>query len=663
MRADRQTPDPAPRSPWSGTSDGDGFGDLVIGAPSYDQNYANEGLAELHRGGPNGVYNYVSWSGAGGQASALYGSSVAGAGDVNGDGYNDVIVGAPSYTDSHTLEGKTFVYTGSSAGLSPAAAWTYLGGQTGAALGRSVASAGDVNGDGYGDVIIGADYYDNGQTNEGRALVFLGTPGGLSTSPAWSAEGDQVGATFGHVVACAGDLNGDGFSDVIVGAPSFDNEQTDEGRAYVYLGSPSGLSTTPIWTAEGNQASAFFGEAVAGAGDVNGDGYSDIVVGAPNYDLSDVDEGKAVVYLGGPGGPALTPVWSGYGSQAGAHLGVAAACGGDVNGDGRSDLLLGASGYDNDSVDDGRAYLYLGTATGPKSYPDWVSHGSQAGELYGCALSGSGDVNGDGFADLLVGAYNYSNGETAEGAAFFHFGNGRDGLDRTPGQWRADDGRRIALLGKSESSSSFRLHLLGRTPAGRGRVRLAWEVKPFGTPFDGSGVRLGIMTDTGAPVVNRGSSAPLDVLADGLNFDTKYCWRVRLQTDSPFFPRSLWLSHPGNNRTEMDLRTAGGSSTTENVRPDVPVLPRVIVTPNPASGPCAVVMELPVASDVRLTVVDLEGRRIATLLEGRMEAGLHTASWNGRGNRGERLAAGVYFAHLQTSDGRTQATKVIRIGR
>jgi sulfite reductase alpha subunit-like flavoprotein len=149
-----------------------------------------------------------------------------------------------------------------------------------------------VNGDGYSDVIVGAPYYDNGQTNEGRAYVYHGSATGLSTSSAWTAESNQSYAYFGRLVASAGDVNGDGYSDVIVGAHAYDNGQNNEGRAYVYHGSATGLSTSFAWTAESNQTDAYFGWSVASAGDVNGDGYSDVIVGARAYDNGETDEGR-----------------------------------------------------------------------------------------------------------------------------------------------------------------------------------------------------------------------------------------------------------------------------------------------------------------------------------------------------------------------------------
>ena len=172
------------------------------------------------------------------------------------------------------------MYLGSSSGLATSAAWTAESDQATAYFGYSVASAGDVNGDGYGDVVVGAYLYDNGSTNEGRVNVYLGSASGLSTSASWTAESDQAQAYFGRSVASAGDVNGDGYGDVVVGAHAYDNGEGDEGRVYVYLGSSSGLATSASWTAESDQAAAHFGESVASAGDVNGAVTGDREVGA-----------------------------------------------------------------------------------------------------------------------------------------------------------------------------------------------------------------------------------------------------------------------------------------------------------------------------------------------------------------------------------------------
>jgi hypothetical protein len=163
-----------------------------------------------------------------------------------------------------------------------------------------VASAGDVNGDGFADVAVGAPYYgDDGLSSEGKVWVFHGAASGLSATSAWSRESGQNGAWYGYSVSTAGDVNGDGYADLIIGAPGMTGAgESDEGVARVYLGSSTGLGGSYAWTGEGNQTSSWYGISAAGAGDVNGDGYADLVVGAKNYDDTYVHEGRAFVYYG-----------------------------------------------------------------------------------------------------------------------------------------------------------------------------------------------------------------------------------------------------------------------------------------------------------------------------------------------------------------------------
>jgi hypothetical protein len=141
----------------------------------------------------------------------------------------------------------------------------------------------------------------------------------LVTSPAWVKDGGQAGAQLGGIVASAGDVNGDGYADVILGAPYFDSVGVDTGRVFVYHGSPSGPSAVPDWTSDGSGAGVFYG-VVAGAGDVNGDGYDDLIIGSPMATNSLTNEGSASVYLGGPSGLSTTPVWTAWGNQATANL-------------------------------------------------------------------------------------------------------------------------------------------------------------------------------------------------------------------------------------------------------------------------------------------------------------------------------------------------------
>ena len=426
----------------AGDVNGDGYSDVIVGAPGYDNGQANEGRVYVYLGGLSGLSACAAWTAESDQDYVNFGVSVGTAGDVNGDGYSDVIVGANNYSNGQTYEGRAYVYLGGPSGLSVSAGWTAESDQTEAHFGDSVGTAGDVNGDGYSDVIVGADWYDNGQANEGRAYVYLGGPSGLTASAGWTAEGDQEQAYFGNSVGTAGDVNGDGYSDVIVGAMFYDNGQADEGRAYVYLGGPSGLSATTGWTAEGNQESALFGIFVGTAGDVNGDGYSDIIVGAYGYDNGQANEGRAYVYLGGPGGISATAEWTAESDQEDTAFGRSVGTAGDVNGDGFSDVIVGAPWFGN-----GRAYVYLGGPSGIPASAGWTAESGQANANFGYSVGTAGDVNGDGYSDVIVGADRYSNGQYEEGRAYVYLG-GPSGLS-TSAVWTAESEQAVAHFGQS----------------------------------------------------------------------------------------------------------------------------------------------------------------------------------------------------------------------
>jgi len=542
----------------AGDVNGDGFADVIVGAPFYDNGQTDEGRAFVYHGSASGLAIAPSWTAESDQAGAQFGASVAGAGDVNGDGYADVIVGAPFYDNGQTDEGRAFLYRGSASGLETAPSWTAESNQTSARFGASVAGAGDVNGDGYADALVGAPLYDNGQTDEGRAFAFYGQAAGLGTAAAWTAESNQTSAQFGASVAGAGDVNRDGFSDVLVGAPLYDNGQADEGRAFVYHGSSSGLGTAASWTGESDQAGAQFGASVAGAADVNDDGYSDVLVGAPLYDNGQTDEGRAFAWYGGAGGLGAsgTPAnadWSAESNQASARFGASVASAGDVDGDGISDAVVGAPGFDNPEADEGSVFLYRGSSTGLAPSASFSSDSNDPSSSYGTSVSSAGDVNGDGYGDILVGADLFDAGQTDEGRVFLFYGNERRGVALKPQQRRADDTAPVGPLGYSSSPDQFRLAAAGRTPFGPGRLKLQWEVEQLGTSFDGAGLQ-----SSAGWIASGASGAALNELVTGLTVDRVYHWRLRLRYEPasvPFAPGGRWLAVPSNGRQEADLRT------------------------------------------------------------------------------------------------------------
>jgi hypothetical protein len=535
----------------AGDVNGDGYSDVLVGAPLYDNGEADEGRVFLYLGIPGGININPDWTAEGNVGSVRFGAALGTAGDVNGDGYADVIVGAPG--NGATYGGRAYVYLGSPVGLAAAPSWTGESAQLGAEYGSAVAGAGDVSGDGFADVIVGAPAYSNGESGEGRTFVYLGSASGLATSPVWTQEPNQAGARFGHAVASAGDVNADGFSDIIVGAIFRSTVTHPGGEAYVYLGSPTGPSTAPRWTG-GTSGSARYGASVASAGDVNGDGYADVIVGAYAYDHPDNEEGGAFLYLGGPSGPAENPAWSGEGDQTNADYGSSVASAGDVNGDGYGDVVVGVETYSNGQSFEGRAYVYLGSAAGLTTTPSWSYENNIANSWLGASVASAGDVNGDGFADVIVGAPAYASGQTDEGAVYLFLGGDRGNgkSDRRPRQARLNGTTPIAPLGVANSETAFRIRETGRTPAGTDRVRMEWEVKPLGTPFDGTGIQI-----SQYQVTDPTSGYPFNEPATGLLEGTFYHWRARLTSRNPFFPHTLWVSQAGSNVTETKLRTQG----------------------------------------------------------------------------------------------------------
>jgi hypothetical protein len=291
---------------------------------------------------------------------------------VNNDGFDDVIVGAPLYASAPEQddEGKVYLYLGDSDGLASLPAWTYECNRASAMCGDSLDAAGDINGDGYDDVIVGASGWDGDFSNEGLALVFYGFGGGLQSEPAWVIPGGQEGARFGRAVAGAGDVDHDGFADILVGAPNFthDEDLLQAGAAFLYLGSGDGPSLSADWASYGEQAFASYGYALHTAGDVNADGFADVLIGAPFLGTSgDPSGGAAYLFQGSSTG--LNPAgedWFMEEDKTEAYFGYSLGFAGDVNADGADDVIIGAYNYrilENDKK--GRAYAYY-SQPGPR---------------------------------------------------------------------------------------------------------------------------------------------------------------------------------------------------------------------------------------------------------------------------------------------------------
>src|SRR5262245_9780663 len=468
------------RSGWSvssaGDINGDGFDDLLIGAyygdgPGNTRASAGDsyvvfgkaaGFAEIELAAVaagNGGF-VIHGQDAGDEA----GRSVSSAGDINGDGFDDLIIGAPGgdgLGNTRNLAGDSYVVFGKASGFAAEIDLAAVAGNGGFVIhgqdaadesGWSVSSAGDINGDGFDDLIIGA-LFANGPGNTrdraGDSYVMFGKASGfaaeidLATVAAGNGglviHGQDAIDFSGGSVSSAGDINGDGFDDLIIGASSADgpgNTRSSAGDSYVVFGKASGFAEIDLaavaagiggFVIHGEDASDYSGHSVSGAGDINGDGFDDLVIGALLADGAGnarMSAGDSYVVFGKASGfPAeinLAALGAGnagfviHGEDVGDLSGSSVSSAGDVNGDGFDDLIIGAQFGSGPRTQAGDSYVVFGKASGFAAEIDlaavaagnggFVIHGQDEGDISGYSLSAAGDVNGDGFDDLIIGA-------------------------------------------------------------------------------------------------------------------------------------------------------------------------------------------------------------------------------------------------------------------
>jgi hypothetical protein len=405
----------APLDRWWGTVldvDGDGFADVAISDPDASNNY---GRVVLFSGGAAGPGTTPATTLTGTDGPSYFGAAVASAGDVNGDGYADLIVGAPNYPGvpwQGPNAGRAYVFLGGPTGLSTSPTTLVAPSGDSGAFGASVAYAGDVNGDGYADVAISAVATGH---DTGTVYVYLGGASGLATAPTIAIAGpDGPNARFGVAVSGVGDVDDDGYGDLAIGAPRWAGQPA--GHVYLYTGLASGVALAPVAIAGSATAGDNFGSAIA-ADDFDGDGRADLAVGAPGETSQ---WGATYVFAGVASGFAPTPSIT-YPGPYESNAGQSVASAGDVDGDGYADLIVGLPSFMFSPPDFpiGAADIYLGSASGLGATPAVeLALGLGNDSAFGISVAGAGDVDGDGHADVVVGAPLYAN----VGAAFLYLG-------------------------------------------------------------------------------------------------------------------------------------------------------------------------------------------------------------------------------------------------
>jgi hypothetical protein len=439
----------------------------------------------------------------------LYGSTVSDAGDINNDGYDDIIIGAPANIDVLSSSviastGQAFIYLGSASGLATTPAITLQSSSSiNSLFGFSVSSAGDINNDGYDDVIIGAPGdevtlnfgipFGSITNNIGKAYIYYGnaTPASIPSSVVSinfkttdflaASFGLTINPLYGYSVSGAGDVNNDGFDDVIVGSPVYTDlgTLTLAGRATIYLGSAAGLNiASPIHRNGGLLSNTLFGFSVSSAGDMNNDGADEVLIGAPGaLSLLPGLTGRAYVYQGIPlpvtGGISSTPITYSDGSVLKTLFGFSVSNAGDVNSDGYDDIVVGqpATLDLGGLVTVGKASIFFGGGTlsnktssdvtlrSPRD-PDIL--GLTAGNLlFGFSVSGGKDLDCDGIADVIVGEpggtglSGLAGINATGGQAYIFYGKNTTGPSSSPGWDLRETGALVAanLLGYSVSTA------------------------------------------------------------------------------------------------------------------------------------------------------------------------------------------------------------------
>jgi hypothetical protein len=581
-----------------------------------------------------------------------FGYAVDGAGDINGDGYADLVVGAMWNDAGGGNAGRAYVFSGRDGSV----LHVFTGESAEDALGVAVSGAGDVNGDGSPDVIVGAYRgWADGEAN-GLAYVYSGQDG----SVLYKLTAGEFSDEFGYSVSGAGDLNRDGYDDVIVGARGGGrvppHGTTGPGRAYVYSGRDGAL----LHVLEGESPDDLFGFSVSGGMDVNADTYPDVIVGAVRHSYATHRIGRVYVYSGRTG--ELIRTWSGQ--QAGVGLGQWVDGVGDIDGDGFGDVIAGKMITERLDADAGAVYLFSGR-TGALLF---TFMGERPGDCFGRTACGLGDINGDGLPDIGVAAPKSDAGWTDFGRAYAYT-LCRVDVDVLPGQCPNEITFHDDLSVTRPTAAGVR-DPDWLTAAFVGSASLDVNtINPTTVLLEGVAPLHSEVRDITAPPWTKES--PCDCAVRGPDgYADLVLTFSRSPVDAAMHGESVLRPSDVVNLTAV-LTTGEPIIGQDCLRfaprqvifagnPDTVTPPSVALSnaPNPFNSSTMITFSLAEAGPARIQVFDVLGRAVKTLADGACSSGEHVVVWDGTGDDGRPLASGLYFYRL-TAGSSTEVRKML----
>jgi len=612
----------------AGDVNGDGYADIVVGADANDEGGTSAGKVYIYFGGSplDSLPDVMLLGGAG----DFFGKSVSSAGDVNGDGYADVLIGAHFNSDVAERAGKAFVFFGGSP-MDTVPDVVMWGEREKDEFGNSVSSAGDVNGDGYDDIIVGAWWWDliagsDTLENTGKVYLYYGGPS-MDNVADLTIAGKKEGERFGCSVSSAGDVNGDGYDDIIVGAYSYDSPtEINLGRAYIFYGGVA-MDTLAdvVLTGEGGLNS--FGWSVAGAGRINSDQYDDVLVGAYGYNS---EVGKSYIFYGGSPMDNLADLTMEPGESGANQFGFAVSCAGNLNSDSYDDLIVGAPGDDNNFA--GKAYIYYGGGS-MGSGADATFTGENIDDKFGYAVSEAGDIDDNGYDDLIIGACGYN---SSTGKAYL-YGNPQVVTDTIP------PGRVTDLLATSASGNSISLRWTAPGDDGYTGTASLYDVRYSTSPLGSDTSAWWEAADTAIGEPNPQPAGLEETFElSGLAAHTRYYIALETADERPNWSLISNIVTDSTQEVGVKMSEDGdlpkGFSLFQNY-------------PNPFNPTTLIRYQLSAVrgrpSAVTLRIYNIAGQLVRTLVDAHQPPGVYRGSWDGKDSLGHDVASGVYLCRLQ----------------